>query len=54
MVLKPDTCPNGDYSPSYYDGVCSSLRGSEAYEAIQNNEHNSANEVVPPEKSGLP
>jgi hypothetical protein len=22
VILHPDNCPNGDFSPSYYDGVC--------------------------------
>jgi hypothetical protein len=23
--LKKDNCPNGDFSPSYYDGICNDI-----------------------------
>jgi hypothetical protein len=44
--LKKDDCPKGDFSPSYYDGICTApavLRGSG--EATGDFEHGSSDKT---------
>jgi hypothetical protein len=55
MILKKDVCPEGDDSPSYYDGTCANptgLRGSgEATEDfVDTNEHKTS--PTPPYEGG--